>query len=100
MSAQRILVMGLLILAAWGIGRATSPASSEVPHGLFPTAAQAQDFAWGVSAGETFISTDGGNAYLWLRWEDRIVLLGACTTVEGPAGQASYVWSPGVERGS
>jgi|GEM_PF-4606576 hypothetical protein len=99
MSAQRILVMGFLLLAAWGIGRATAPSSPAQQPGFFP-AAQAAEIVSGVSDGEIFISTDGGNAYMWQRWEDRIVLLGLCSSIKGPTGQASYIWNPGVEKRS
>jgi hypothetical protein len=100
MSAQRILVMGFLLLAAWGIGRATAPSAPAQLPGFFPTA-QAGEIVTGVSDGEIFISTDGGSAYMWQRWgEDRIVLLGVCSSIKGPQGQASYVWNPGVEKRS
>ena len=97
MSAQRILVVGFLLLAAWGIGRATAPSSLVSAPPVFPAAAQAEEIIQ-VSDGEMFISTEGSNAYMWQRWEDRLVLLGVCSTVKGPEGQASYVWYPGVER--
>jgi len=100
MSAQRILVMGFLVLAAWGIGRATAPASKVAQQALFPTPVQAAEIVSGVSDGEIFISTDGGSAYMWQRWDDRIVLLGVCSTIKGPTGQASYTWNPGVEKRS
>ena len=98
MSAQRILVVGFLLLAAWGIGRATAPSSLVSAPPVFPAAAQADELIRGVSHEEIFISTDGSNAYMWQRWEDRLVLLGVCSSVKGPEGQASYVWYPGVER--
>lgn len=100
MSAQRILVLCFLILAAWGIGRSTAPASKVAQQAFLPAAAQATEIARGISDGEIFISTDGGNAYMWQRWEDRLVLLGVCSTTKGPQGQASYVWNPGVEKRS
>jgi hypothetical protein len=54
-----------------------------------------------VEDGGTFVSTDGGNAYLWRRDGDRIVLLSHCARVvdEGQPEQATYVSMPGVERG-
>jgi len=98
MSAQRILLMGLVLLAGWGIGRGFAPASTASIPGLAPSTAHASELLRGVSEGEVFISADGGNAYLWQRWEDRIVLVGVCSSVKGAQGQASYVWQPGVER--
>jgi hypothetical protein len=54
-----------------------------------------------VSDGATFVSTDGGNAYLWRREGNRIVLLNHCLrTGKDTGGQATYVSLPGVERGS
>lgn len=54
-----------------------------------------------VEDGETFVSADGGNAYLWRRDGDRIVLLNHCERIdEGVGGQATYVSVPGIERGS
>ena len=54
-----------------------------------------------VAEGETFVSTDGGNAYLWRRDGDRLVLINHCKTVESAqGGQSAYVSLPGVERGS
>ena len=55
-----------------------------------------------VDDGGTFVSTDGGNAYLWRREGDRIVLLNHCARLmdETQTGQATYVSMPGVERGS
>jgi len=55
-----------------------------------------------VENGATFVSTDGGNAYLWRREGDRIVLLNHCARVmdDSQAEQATYVSMPGVERGS
>jgi hypothetical protein len=55
-----------------------------------------------VDDGGTFVSTDGGNAYLWRRDGDRIVLLNHCARLmdDTQAGQATYVSMPGVERGS
>ena len=53
-----------------------------------------------IDEGETFVSTDGGNAYLWRRDGDRLVLVNHCKTVESTQGQTAYVSQPGVERGS
>jgi hypothetical protein len=54
-----------------------------------------------VGSSATFVSTDGGNAYLWRRDGDRLVLLNQCMRIQGAAeGQATYVSLPGVERGS
>lgn len=55
-----------------------------------------------VKNGETFVSTDGGNAYLWRREGDRIVLLNHCARLmdNEQTEQATYVSMPGVERGS
>lgn len=55
-----------------------------------------------VEDGKTFVSTDGGNAYLWRREGDRIVLLNHCARVmdDSQTEQATYVSMPGVERGS
>jgi len=54
-----------------------------------------------VEDGGTFVSTDGGNAYLWRREGDRVVLLNHCARVvdETQPEQATYVSMPGVERG-
>jgi hypothetical protein len=100
MSAQRILLLGSLLLAGWIIGRGTTPAPPASLPGISPSAAHASELLKGVSAGEVFISAEGGNAYLWQRWEDRIVLVGVCSSVKGTEGQASYIWYPGVERRS
>jgi hypothetical protein len=55
-----------------------------------------------VDDGGTFVSTDGGNAYLWRREGNRLVLLNHCARLmdETQTGQATYVSMPGVERGS
>ncbi len=46
-----------------------------------------------------FVSTSGGNAYLWKRNGDRIDLVGQCAVEdEDVRGQASYLWLPGIER--
>lgn len=94
-----ILVLGIVAGVAAGswLGSGGSPAD------LLP----GPSVAWAgtpamVKNGETFVSTDGGNAYLWRREGDRIVLLNHCARVmdEGQTGQATYVSMPGVERGS
>jgi hypothetical protein len=87
-------LVAALILGQW-LGRA---APSSVPVGVSPAWADAPIF---VDEGETFVSTDEGNAYLWRRDGDRIVLINHCLRLaEGPTGQATYVSLPGVERGS
>ncbi|GJM44382.1 MAG: hypothetical protein DHS20C21_12240 [Gemmatimonadota bacterium] len=54
-----------------------------------------------IAEGATFVSTDGGAAYLWRRNGDRIELIGQCQRTEGDSeGQATFVWLPGVERRS
>jgi hypothetical protein len=54
----------------------------------------------GMGSGvDGFVSTSGGNAYLWKRNGDRIDLVGQCAVVEEDVrGQASYLWLPGIER--
>ena len=98
MNRQNFLyVAGLaaaLLLGQW-LGGASSPA-------LLPGATAAwADGATFVPDGETFVSADEGNAYLWRRDGDRIVLLNHCQRLpEASPGQATYVSLPGVERGS
>jgi hypothetical protein len=54
-----------------------------------------------IDAHATFVSTEGGNAYLWRRDGDKLVLVSHCMRLEGGSeGQATYVSLPGVERGS
>lgn len=66
-----------------------------------PTPALAGDVV-SVKDGETFVSTDGGAAYLWRRRGERIELVGQCvrTVADGSSEQATFVWLPGVERRS
>jgi len=88
------LAVALLVGRWWG------GAGPSVP--LLPGATPAfADGAVSVAEGATFVSTEEGNAYLWRRDGDRIVLVNHCMrTVDGPDGQATYVSLPGVERGS
>jgi len=102
MRARMVTLVATLGLAFalggwWGTSRkaATAPL---LP--IAPTPALAGSIA-SVKDGETFVSTDGGNAYLWRRNGDRIELVGQCVrTVGGPEAQATFVWLPGVERRS
>lgn len=88
------LAVALLVGRWWG--------GTEVPVALLPGPAPAwADGAFPVSDGATFVSTDEGNAYLWRRDGNRIVLINHCQRIpEGVEGQATYVSLPGVERGS
>jgi len=65
-----------------------------------PAIAEASNGAMQVTDGATFVSTDGGDAYLWRRTGDTIQLVGQCRRTGDELEQATFVWMPGVERGS
>jgi hypothetical protein len=67
---------------------------------LAPTPAQAANDGLFVADGQTLVSTEEGNAYLWRRVGDRIELVGQCARTTDSLEQATFVWMPGVERGS
>lgn len=96
-----ILVLGIVAGVAMGHWLGSRGSALPLPG---PTTAWAGTPVM-VKNGETFVSTDGGNAYLWRREGDRIVLLNQCARVQGEGAnaqeaQATYVSIPGVERGS
>ncbi len=95
---RRVLIVGAIALAAF-LGARFSGSESAVPAvSLGPPPALAGT-PMAVAPGETFVSTDGGNAYLWRRTDDRIELVGQCVRVDPEATvQAPFVWLPGVER--
>lgn len=85
-----------LICAGWWVG-----SRSSLPAPLFAPAPAAAGEILEVEDGATFISTDGGSAYLWRRHGNRIELVGQCVrTTDASEAQATFVWLPGVERRS
>ena len=111
MMSRHFIAAGL-IAAAFFAGRAWP---DHTPIGFGPSEARAQETGRhlydtgsdqilrhglrGFEDGGEFISTSGGNAYLWRRVGDQIELVGQCAQIEEDiSGQASYLWLPGVER--
>ena len=95
----RWIVTGIVGVAGVALGVLLS-VSPEPAHLIGPTPALAGDLGQ-VAKGETFVSTEGGSAYLWRRNGDRIELVGHCQRLaEDREGQATFVWLPGVERRS
>lgn len=100
---RRILLLLLASLALFGLGRlSVGPGLLEIAPGIpfAPPAARA-DIPVPAAEGDTFVSADGGNAYLWRVHENRIELVGQCARIELESrDQARFVWLPGVERRS
>jgi len=98
----RGLITAGAAVAALALGMwmgASGPGEGPIPA-LGPAPAFAGDIE-AIGDGETFVSTDGGNAYLWRRNGDRIELLGQCSRImDDSEAQAPFVWLPGVERRS
>jgi hypothetical protein len=96
-----LLVAGIAagILVGWQLGSDSDRGAATLLPG--PAAAWAGT-PMPVEDGGTFVSTDGGNAYLWRREGSRLILLNHCARLmdETQTGQATYVSMPGVERGS
>jgi hypothetical protein len=94
-----LLVAGIAagVLVGWQLGSSPERGAALVPG---PATAWAGTPV-AVEDGGTFVSTDGGNAYLWRREGNRVVLLNHCARLmdETQTGQATYVSMPGVERG-
>ncbi len=117
MKAHRFILIGLFA-AAFFAGRASTSRMDSGPRLDWSSVAFADevvrhgiDSGWnwgfeddvvrhGLGGHEEFISTSGGNAYIWRRTNDNeIELVGQCAVLEEDvSGQASYVWLPGVER--
>lgn len=91
---RRTLWILLGLAVAFLAGRAFTP-SGEPLLGASPAFA---DGILHVQEGALFVSTDGGSAYLWVFRNRRVELVGATTIVEGAEAQATFVWSPSVER--
>lgn len=111
MQSRHFIVLGLVV-AAFLAGRAWS---DRTLFGFGPSEAVAQETGRhlydtgydtvlrhgqrGFADGGEFVSTSGGNAYLWRRVGNEIDLIGVCAQIEEDiSGQASYLWLPGVER--
>jgi hypothetical protein len=92
---RRNLFVLIGLAAAFLAGRALAP-SGESLLGTSP--AFAGDGTLHVREGDTFVSADGGTAYLWRYDGRRVELLGATKSVEGSEEQATFIWMPGVER--
>jgi hypothetical protein len=101
---DRRFIAALLLVGAFFAGRELFPRSGVGSSFAWPQAARADDIIRvGISpdaAGNQFVSTSGGNAYLW-RWNgERVELVGQCARIEQKGSpQAAYVWLPGVEQG-
>ena len=98
MSRRNLLVLVMLALAF-----VAGQWMASAPWQPGPVAGPAEALAQGTAplGDGLHVGTDGPNAYLWryVEGEQRIVLVGRCSTIEGGAGaQAFYVWYPGVER--
>ncbi len=97
---RRWVLAGIALGLGFLVGRSQVAPNPGAAFSI-PATAVAGEVLSDVGPGNTFLSTDGGNAYLWRRTGDRIELLGQCQRAEGgDAGQAGYVWLPGVERRS
>jgi hypothetical protein len=91
---RRSLLILLGLAAAFLAGRALAPST----EGLLGAAPAFAEGTLSVAAGDTFVSTDEGTAYLWRYDGNRVELLGATKVVEGAEEQATFIWMPGVER--
>ncbi|MGQ0722318.1 MAG: hypothetical protein ACT4PE_12220 [Candidatus Eiseniibacteriota bacterium] len=97
---RRSWVFALALALSFAVGHLTGGRDAAVPAVPGVTPAWAGD-PMSIDDHATFVSTDGGNAYLWRRDGDRLVLVSHCMRMEvGAEGQATYVSLPGVERGS
>ncbi|MCP5111222.1 MAG: hypothetical protein GY953_10340 [bacterium] len=96
---RRSLLLALLLVGL-GVLLARAPLGGGTLPMPGPATAAAGEVL-SVGDGESFVTSDGPNAYLWRRVGDRLELLGQAARSDGGAsGQAAYVWLPGVERGS
>ena len=99
MNRRTLLVLGTLILGiALGrfLGSDPSPAASLSP---FPQPVLAGEIVSGLGVGDTFVTTDGSDAFYWRVTENRLELIGCSRTTKGD-DQVLFVWLPGVERRS
>jgi hypothetical protein len=98
--SRRSWALALALALSFAVGHVVGSRQG-LPAVLPGVAPAYADGALQIDANATFVSTHEGNAYLWRREGDRLVLVSQCVRLEGGSdGQATYVSLPGVERGS
>lgn len=100
---RRIMLVLFASLVVFALGRLSAGSRAvEGSHAVpFAPAAARADVPVPAVEGDTFVTADGGNAYLWRIHENRIELVGQCSRIEPESrDQARFVWLPGVERRS